>query len=190
MNINELASLVAVRNHIYIVINDKSVTKKEDYRPLDEKRRDLDLKFVQVLLDLDDVQDLFIDPKDLGQIKLEGADLQNPTPKKQLDFFEGGSSKKTKVKTTKKKPVENSIKKGVEEKVAEVEKLESEEIQLESSVVPQDTQLLLEEKKKLMAAEKAASDPEIASAIARQKKALDKEGRFNKKVEKANGTTG
>lgn len=238
MNISELASLVTVRNHIYTVINDKSVTKREDYRPLDEKRRELDLKFVQVLLDSEieglvpnettlvkvggdpTLQDLEVwrslfeqakaDPNftiftgdnvdvskvDTSKVEISAKGVQlvsEQSDSKQLDLFEGEAPvKSTKKKTTKK--TEKSVKQEVKGQIAkstseEVEKLKSEGVQLESSIVHQDAQLLLEEKK-AEAAKKASSDPDIASAIARQKEALKKEGRSNRKVEKANGTTG
>jgi hypothetical protein len=53
MNILELAAIVTVRNHINTVMNDKSVSNKEDFRPLNEVRVKLDKKFVSVLKELD-----------------------------------------------------------------------------------------------------------------------------------------
>jgi hypothetical protein len=53
MNILDLAAIVTVRNHINTVMNDKSVSNKEDFRPLNEVRVKLDKKFVSVLKELD-----------------------------------------------------------------------------------------------------------------------------------------
>jgi|SRR5690606_11084439 len=79
MKVEELAALVAVRNHIFTVINDKSVTGRDDFRPLEAKRRELDLKFVQIIKDTD-VEDLFTN--EVTVIKVGG----NPSAQ-DLDFW-------------------------------------------------------------------------------------------------------
>ncbi|MCK9567826.1 hypothetical protein M0R72_02600 [Candidatus Pacearchaeota archaeon] len=61
MKISDLADLVAVRNHISIVMNDKSVCSKDDVRPLNEARVKLDKKFIAALRDAD-VEGLFSQP--------------------------------------------------------------------------------------------------------------------------------
>lgn len=61
MKISELADLVAVRNHISIIIGDKSVCSKDDVRPLNDARIKLDKKFLAELRDVD-VEGLFSHP--------------------------------------------------------------------------------------------------------------------------------
>jgi hypothetical protein len=53
MILSELADLVIVRNHINVVLNDKSVTTKNDFRALNDVRTKLDKKFVEVIKNLD-----------------------------------------------------------------------------------------------------------------------------------------
>lgn len=53
MKITDLAALVQVRNHVLTVINDKSVTNRDDFKPLNEVRIKLDKKFVEVVKTLD-----------------------------------------------------------------------------------------------------------------------------------------
>lgn len=49
MKISDLAALVTVRNHIGVVINDKSASDRGDFRALDTVRLALDKKFVEVV---------------------------------------------------------------------------------------------------------------------------------------------
>lgn len=49
MNIADLAAIVTVRNHINIVMNDKTVSSKDDFKPLNEARIKLDKKFIEAL---------------------------------------------------------------------------------------------------------------------------------------------
>jgi hypothetical protein len=58
INLNNLAALVAVRNHIYVVLNDKSACQKSDFQELNKIRLDLDKQFVENLKHLD-VNSLF-----------------------------------------------------------------------------------------------------------------------------------
>jgi len=51
--LQDLASMITVRNHIMVVLNDVNVTGKNDYRPLDTKRKEIDKLFVKTLLDTD-----------------------------------------------------------------------------------------------------------------------------------------
>lgn len=53
MILTELANLVIVRNHINVVLNDKSVTTKTEFRELNDIRTKLDKKFVESLKQLD-----------------------------------------------------------------------------------------------------------------------------------------
>ena len=53
MKISDLAAIVTVRNHIQVVINDKSVTSKDDFRPLFDAKSKLDKKFIEVVKNLD-----------------------------------------------------------------------------------------------------------------------------------------
>jgi hypothetical protein len=52
MKLNDLADLVIVRNHILTVLNDKSATTKEEFRPLNAMRILLDKQFVKEVQDL------------------------------------------------------------------------------------------------------------------------------------------
>jgi hypothetical protein len=49
MKISDLAALVTVRNHILTVINDKSVTNRDEFQPLNKVRIALDKKFVEII---------------------------------------------------------------------------------------------------------------------------------------------
>jgi hypothetical protein len=49
MKISDLAALVTVRNHILTVINDKSVTNRDEFQPLNKVRIALDKKFVDIV---------------------------------------------------------------------------------------------------------------------------------------------
>jgi hypothetical protein len=53
INLNNLAALVAVRNHIFTVLNDKSACPKSDFQELNKIRLDLDKQFVESLKQLD-----------------------------------------------------------------------------------------------------------------------------------------
>lgn len=74
MKITDLAALVQVRNHILTVINDKSVTNRDEFKPLNEMRTKLDKKFVEVVKTLD-VDTIF--PQEFLVVKVSG----NPTSK-------------------------------------------------------------------------------------------------------------
>lgn len=60
MKISDLADLVVVRNHISLIMGDKSICSKDDVRPLNEAKIKLDKKFVAVLKDTD-IERLFSD---------------------------------------------------------------------------------------------------------------------------------
>jgi hypothetical protein len=53
MNLQELAYLVAIRNHIITVLGDKSSSNKDDIRPLNAKRIALDKVFISEILAFD-----------------------------------------------------------------------------------------------------------------------------------------
>jgi hypothetical protein len=67
MKIQDLAALVQVRNHILTVINDKSVTNRDEFKPLNEARLKLDKKFVEIVKDID-VDSMF--PNELLIVKV------------------------------------------------------------------------------------------------------------------------
>lgn len=67
MKISDLAALVQVRNHILTVINDKSVTNRDEFKPLNEARLKLDKKFVEIVKDID-VDSMF--PNELLIVKV------------------------------------------------------------------------------------------------------------------------
>ena len=58
MNISDLAALITVRNHINVVMNDKGVSSKDDFRPLNDFRTKLDKKFISILRETN-IDDLF-----------------------------------------------------------------------------------------------------------------------------------
>lgn len=76
MKITDLAALVQVRNHILTVINDKSVTNREEFRPLNDARLRLDKKFVEIVKDLD-ADSIF--PNEITLVKV-GDSSYTPTP--------------------------------------------------------------------------------------------------------------
>lgn len=76
MKITDLAALVQVRNHILTVINDKSVTNRDEFKPLNEARLKLDRKFVEIVKDLD-ADSIF--PNELTLVKV-GDSNYTPTP--------------------------------------------------------------------------------------------------------------
>jgi hypothetical protein len=51
--LKDLAALVAVRNHILNVMNDKSVTNRDEFQPLNQLRIRLDKKFVELVTTID-----------------------------------------------------------------------------------------------------------------------------------------
>jgi hypothetical protein len=53
ISLSNLAALVAVRNHIFTVLNDKSACQKSDFQELNKIRLDLDKQFVENLKKLD-----------------------------------------------------------------------------------------------------------------------------------------
>jgi hypothetical protein len=79
MKISDLADLVAVRNHISIVMGDKGVCSKDDVRPLNEARIKLDRKFVAALRDAD-VESLFSQPVIIHK-ENEAPQLLSPSDK-------------------------------------------------------------------------------------------------------------
>ena len=54
-SIESLASLVAVRNHIVTVLNDRNVCQKSDYQVLGKIRVELDKRFIAEIKELVDV---------------------------------------------------------------------------------------------------------------------------------------
>jgi vacuolar-type H+-ATPase subunit C/Vma6 len=56
--IESLASLVAVRNHIVTVLNDRNVCQKSDYQLLGKIRVELDKKFITDLKELVEIETL------------------------------------------------------------------------------------------------------------------------------------
>lgn len=210
MKIEELAALVAVRNHIFTVINDKSVTGREDFRPLEAKRRELDLKFIQAIRD-NNVDDLFTNEITIVKI---GDPKRQPTPvdrevwrdmfeqiksepKPNFTIFTHDAVDVSRVNASsvevKQKQLELSFPNGTNEQSIEKQISEAipEKVEEEGFFpVTPDVKLVVEEKLRAEAARQASKDPDIASAIAKQKAELKKQGRSNKKVVKSNGTTG
>jgi hypothetical protein len=87
MKITELAALVQVRNHILTVLNDKSVTNRDEFRPLNDIRLKLDKKFVEIVKDLD-VDCIFQNQLTLVKV---GDSSYTPSPKDLecwRDFFD------------------------------------------------------------------------------------------------------
>jgi hypothetical protein len=79
MKISDLAALVTVRNHILIVINDKSVTNRDEFQPLNKVRIALDKKFVDIVkafsYEKDDKVEANVDgifPNELTIVKVGG----------------------------------------------------------------------------------------------------------------------
>lgn len=74
LSLSDLADLVVVRNHINIVLNDKSATEKSDFRALNEARIKLDKKFVEGVKGLD-FDNLVLPPTQYLTVKTPGLDL-------------------------------------------------------------------------------------------------------------------
>lgn len=51
--ISDLAAMIAVRNHILIVMNDRNVTNRGDFHPLNKARVEIDKHFVEQVKKLD-----------------------------------------------------------------------------------------------------------------------------------------
>lgn len=58
LSASDLLNLIAIRNHIIVVMNDTSVCSREEYRSLNSIRIELDKKFVKTLNKFN-VADLF-----------------------------------------------------------------------------------------------------------------------------------
>lgn len=79
MKISDLAALVTVRNHILTVINDKTVTNRDEFQPLNKVRIALDKKFVQAVKSFSYVKDEKVEanvdgilPNELTIVKVGG----------------------------------------------------------------------------------------------------------------------
>lgn len=170
MKITNLAALVLVRNHILTVINDKSVTNRDEFKPLNEARLNLDKKFVKIIKDLDIDAAMSDDYFTVTKI----VDNQNSDLDEWKTMFE--NSPNIIIPTT----VDNNISLATVSSSTETISKDS-EIVIEQQVSVEETKKSVEEERK----EKqkiSAKDPEISAAIARQKEELSKQGRSNKKA--------
>jgi hypothetical protein len=195
MNINDLASLVTVRNHIIIVMNDKSVSGKDDFRPLNEVRIKLDKKFIAALKETD-LSDLFPSnvvwpvvyhqEEQLSNNNLEPEIKHENVAQLSLDLLGNNMSK---VVST----IINTIPEMILDKelvVAESSLLEENRIQdftLDQKLINTLNSLRKEVAKEDNELEETEAN-ELASIAARvqtQKDLLKKEGRSNKRISKA-----
>jgi len=182
MKIADLAALVSVRNHILVVINDKSVTNRADFAVLNTARMNLDKKFVEGVkgLNMDalfavETRPVEVSPKTTLQIPLPFN-----TPEKDTD-------------EEVKEAVEVLVKGDVAVLKSSLKKLEEQAVRLVPSVVESvadPIQAPEELKKDLVKASvekplmSVDQDPEFQEALKRQKELLSKQGRSNKRIQK------
>jgi len=166
MKIEHLAAIVDVRNHIFTVLNDRSVTARDEVAPLDRIRIALDKKFVEALKETS-IEDMFIEEVPAKR-----------TPQK----------KATKVKKVEEK-IAPKVEEGAEEKSPESQlPLKFSEAQEEEEVVPIKAPTLTKAGKEALIekAESTLTEEEedlaaIQKRIAEEKAKLKAEGRSNKK---------
>lgn len=159
VKIADLAALVAIRNHILTVVNDKSVTNRADYSSLNNIRVNLDKKFVELVktLDIDTclvttpivIKEVAIDkPVLVSQLELPFNEDPVKEESEKVGFIKYGNSGKL-VENV----VDDTLKPIVAPEVSKNEKL-------------------------------AEQDDELISALQREKEKLKKQGRSNKRVSK------
>jgi hypothetical protein len=185
MKISDLASIVAVRNHINVVMNDKSVTTKDDFKHLNDARNKLDKKFVAELKN--DIEDFF--SNDLLIVKV--GDSENiPTAKTAPIDIDTVSVPQTPEQTTIELSNGGNIKITSKETISIKGQLSlplNEEPKVCGFLEPSE---LNDNDDKYKKTEKSVSDEEselalIAERVKAQKELLKKQGRSNKRVSKA-----
>lgn len=205
MKITDLAALVQVRNHILTVINDKSVTNRDEFRPLNEARMKLDKKFVEAVKTLD-VETLFDDSSEYEYWKSVFKESQKPD-KKDTTFPYHPQKLDSQLPLPFDNETDNEVLKDAANALTEIagsdvqkleeklDKLEEQNVKIEPALVeeaakpiqaPEEVKQAAVEKARKAKQAEAAEDPEIADAIARQKAELKKQGRSNKKVKRSN----
>ncbi len=248
MKITDLAAIAAVSNHIKLVMNDTTVSKKEDFKALNLARLALDKKFIEVVKNLD--PDTVI-PNELTIVKVGGngytpteADLENwrrifeeakhdPDFKifthdqvsvTSLEFTPGTEVRITPAveprtievsrnislvtKGQLSLPLGESTKQEVQAAIEEVSKgdidklsenldtLEEQGVKLTPAVVEDAVKpIKAPEEQKRRVVEKAEGetkriedDPEYQEVLKREKAALKKAGRSNKRIKRSNET--
>ena len=176
MKLTELAALVQIRNHISVVINDKSVTNRNEFTPLNSARILLDKKFVEIVKSLD-TNDLFEKADAFQVVRFEKPSTDTTTS--QVNLWRQGLGNSDPVDTeTNDEGVNSEVvtddeevtdtQEVVDEVPIEIEKVEAKKPALPSTLLsPED-------------------DPAFKAALAKQKAMLAAQGRSNKRQKKNN----
>ena len=178
MSIDKLAALVAVRNHIFTVINDRAITEKGDFAILNQKRIALDKKFVEILKGVD-VEKIFSGNSESG-ITLTEQPFVVWTP----------------IKETSQENQEDPRLAGlVKYSSSEEDRLALDQlalpfkdptVKITPSVVVDNTTPILAPQKAIKAPKEPVEDSDVAAVIKREKKLLAEQGRSNKRIAKTN----
>lgn len=173
MSIDKLADLVAVRNHIFTVINDRAITEKGDFAILNQKRIALDKKFVEILKDVD-VEKIFSGNSESGitlvdQPFVVWTPLNETSQEKQEDprlagLVKYSSSEQDQLTLPFKDPT----------------------VKITPNVVVDNTTPILAPQKATKAPKEPVEDSDVAAVIRREKKLLAAQGRSNKRIAKTN----
>jgi hypothetical protein len=165
MKLSDLANIVVVRNHIGIVLNDKSVSEKTDFRKLNDIRIKLDKEFIKAVKDLN-FDNLF--PVDSGS-----GTILNITEELKQKFLKWNPDKEPVSDISLDKP-------GIAiATVLEGTKLDSVQ-DLKSVVVLEQSS----PDKKMIEEDDHEDADMIAERVRQQKEQLKKEGRSNKRISK------
>lgn len=98
MKINDLASMVSIRNHIYTVLNDKSVTSRDEFPALNQARIKIDKKFVSVIIN--EIDTILADSDELAMSLVNGDESSvSSSSKDQTEF--SFTEQKSKARKTK-----------------------------------------------------------------------------------------
>jgi hypothetical protein len=207
MKISDLAALVQVRTHILTVINDKSVTNRDDFKPLNDARMKLDKKFVEIVktLDMDELLIVKVSGPSTSQDLENLRDIFEASQKGQLNLpfnvqavaKEAALGGRSEDRASSLEIADDALTEVANGEIRKLEsaltKLEEQNVTITPAVVaeaakpiqaPEEAKLAVVEKARKTKLTEASQDPDIAAAIARQKEELKIQGRANKKVKK------
>lgn len=174
MKIEDLAHLVAIINHIPVVINDKSVTNRDEFSILNNLRTALNKKFVQGLKSLK-VGSLFEDDN-VTNTSHSVVITTNPSTIETVETPETFKILEAHQTLASVQAVSKDSDKQDENAQLELPL----ETAITTTTQPSDT--LQKQEGKTQKVANVSSDPEYVEALKRQKEALKSQGRSNRRI--------
>jgi len=204
MNLHDIAALVEVRNHIPVLLNNKNLTTKGEFRMLVNAMNKLDQQFVEAIKALD-YDNLF--PPEMKCITIDSSGgiqlgLGKEPPihtsgyiqvESTRDIMEGvqiltPANPNATIKVVTEPDLPSSLS-GIWEDLDD--DIPDEPIEVPVNLGPTEVSAFFEDQKQAMKVEQEKEDPEavelamIANRVKEQKEQLKKQGRSNKRVSKS-----